>query len=174
MDIISHVLIGRIISFNKNRAAQIWTMIFSYLPDLTQIPFYIVLGYENARPFLFPYNSDWNGMKELHKVLNITLEIPHSLFFAFLIILPIILFFKLPKTAYLVYVLHILIDIPTHNGEWLIKPFYPLNYSINGFTNGWAWPIWAMALSWIVLILIILGLNVFQKKLKNDRPLNKS
>jgi membrane-bound metal-dependent hydrolase YbcI (DUF457 family) len=172
MDIISHVLIGKIISFNKNRLAQIWTMIFSYLPDLTQIPFYIMLGYENARPFLFPYNSDWVDASKNHVILNIMWEASHSLFFALLIVLPIILFFKLPKIAFLGYILHIIIDIPTHKGEWLIKPFYPLNYSINGFTNSWAWPIWIMALSWMVLILIIFSLNIFKKK--NDRPLNKS
>lgn len=176
MDIISHILIGKIISFfdRKTKKASLWAMSFSFLPDLSQIPFYIVLGYENARPFLFPYNSDWSGAKNLHPFLTTLWEIPHSFFFALLVILPIILYFKLPKIAFFAYLLHLAIDIPTHAGEWQIKPFYPLNYVVNGLTDAWAWPILILIVSWSILIFIILLLNIFQKtnKLKNDKFVN--
>lgn len=167
MDIISHILIGKIISFNKNLKTQIWAMFFSFLPDLFQLPAYIYLGYINNRMFFIPKNIDWNHTRNLYPFLHaITWEIPHSIFFAVIIILPIILFFKLPKIALFAYIFHLIIDIPTHSGEWAMKPFYPSNYTFNGFTDVWAWPIWAMALLWIVLIFIILFLN--------DNALNKN
>lgn len=177
MDIISHVLIGRIISFNKNRLAQIWTMFFSYLPDLFQLPAYIYLGYINNRMFLIPKNIDWNHTRDLYPVLHaFTWEIPHSVFFVLLVILPIILYFKLAKITFFAYFTHILIDIPLHEGEWALKPFYPINYSINGFANAWSWPAQTFIFSWIILVFIIIALNIFlkYKNKKNDRPLNKS
>lgn len=172
MDFISHILIGKIISFNKNRATQIWTMVFSFLPDLSQLPYFLILGYQNARPFLLPNISDWSGARQANSILTSLWEIQHSLFFAFFIILPIVLFFKLPKIAFFGYALHIIIDIPTHAGEWAIKPFYPIKYAINGFTDAWAWSAWLLLLSWIILIFIIFFLNFYQRKIKNDKPVN--
>ncbi|MCX6721214.1 MAG: hypothetical protein NT026_01270 [Candidatus Staskawiczbacteria bacterium] len=144
-------------------------MFFSFLPDLGQIPFYIFLGWKNARPFFFPLNSDWNGARALYPFLTALWDIPHSFFFAFLIILPIILFFKLPKISFFAYLLHLIIDIPTHSGEWAVKPFYPINYTFGGATNAWALPIWAMIIFWIIFLLII----IFLKKI-NDRSFNKN
>jgi len=166
MDEISHALIGRIISINpKNSKKDVfWTIFFSVLPDIPFIAFYVFLIYINGR---FPLNSDWINATSLYPNLNIiTNLIPHSLVFAFLIILPIVFLFKLPKLALYAYVIHILIDIPTHTGEWSSKIFYPLsNYGINGLTSAWQWPIKYMFISWLVLILVIIVL-------KNVRPSN--
>lgn len=165
MDIVSHILIGKIVSFfnRKTKKADIFAMLFSFLPDLTQIPFYIYLGFENMRPFLFPYNSDWNGGKIFHPFLTILWEIPHSFFFLFLIILPIVIFLKLPKIAFFAYFFHLLIDILTHSGEWAIKPFYPSSLIIDGFTNGWAWSTSWLFSSWLILSLIVILLSFFSK-----------
>lgn len=159
MDIISHILIGKIISFfdKKNKSAGLWAMFFSSLPDLFQLPAYIYLGYINNRMFLIPKNIDWNHTRNLYPFLHAsTWEIPHSIFFLLLIIFPVILFFKLPKITFLVYFLHVLIDIPTHAGEWAIKPFYPINYTVGGITNAWAWPFSLMLACWIILLTIII------------------
>jgi hypothetical protein len=165
MDIISHALIGNIISFTKkytlkNRA---WIIFFSFATDLTQIPFFIYLGYINSRPFFYPLPSDWNGARTIYPFLTAIYEIPHSLFFVFLIILPIILFFKLPKLAFFAYFFHILIDLPTHTGgEWAMKPFYPFNYNFNGLTDAWTWPFSLMAISWIFLLSIAICFRLIQ------------
>jgi len=166
MDVISHILIGKIISFSdrKNKSAGFFAMLFSFLPDLSQIPFYIYLGLENARPFLFPKNGDWNNARAIHPFLTALWEAPHSFFFAFLIILPVIIFFKIPKIAFFAYLLHLIIDIPTHAGEWAVKPFYPFNFVINGFTNAWSWPALSFFSSWLILSLIIILLSFFFKK----------
>jgi hypothetical protein len=166
MDVISHVLIGRIISFNRNLKTQIWSIFFAFLPDLGQIPFYLVLGWENARPFLFPYNSDWAGASTSHPVLTFFYFLQHSFLFAFLIILPLVLVFRLPKIAFVSYFLHLIIDIFAHTGEWAIRPFYPINYAVSGFADAWAWPWWGIAISWILLLTVIIILN--------DKSFNKS
>lgn len=166
MDIISHALIGKIFSgFKKNPfLSHLWIIFFSFAADLTQIPFFIYLGYLNSRPFFYPALSDWNGARALHPFLNTIYEIPHSFFFAFLIILPLILIFKLPKLAFFSYLFHLIADLPTHTkGEWAMKPFYPFQWEFGGFTNAWAWPILAMALSWIILAIIIFMQKQFSK-----------
>lgn len=164
MDILSHILIGKIISFNRNFKTQCWTMLFSYLPDLTQLPYYLILGHDNFRPFFFPKIADWFLSKNNYVFLTALYQVSHSLLFAVLIILPIVLYFKLPKIAIFAYILHIFIDIPTHTGIWKIQPFYPFSYAINGFTDAWAWPFMSMFYSWIILILIIYALEVWKKK----------
>jgi hypothetical protein len=157
MDIISHILIGKLISLNKNLKTQLWAMFFSFLPDLTQIPFFLYLGYTNARPFFYPQTIDWQGAKALHPFLSAFYEIPHSFLFLILIILPFILYFKLPKITFFAYLLHLLIDIPTHTGgEWAMKPFYPSHYTFNGFTDAWIWPFYIMLISWAILLLVII------------------
>ncbi|MEK7562386.1 MAG: hypothetical protein AAB509_01760 [Patescibacteria group bacterium] len=166
MDIVSHILIGRIISAGKEKKHQFWAMFFSFLPDLFQLPAYVYLGYINNRAFFIPQNIDWNHTRDAYPFLHaFTWEIPHSIFFLLLFILPLVLFFKLPKIAFFAYFLHILIDIPAHTGEWAMKPFYPLNFQISGLTNAWAWPFYAMFILWIIFLLIIF---------LYDRPVNKS
>lgn len=177
MDVISHALIGKIFCYFDKKARglsqQFWVIFFSTMPDLVLIPFYIVLGKNNQRFLWIAQNQDWNGASTAYPFLTSLYNSTHSIFFAFLIILPIVFLLKLPKSAFFVYLFHIIIDIFTHTGEWAIKPFFPLNnFEINGFSDVWAWPIWVMALSWIVLILIIFSLNIFKKR--NDKSLNKS
>jgi membrane-bound metal-dependent hydrolase YbcI (DUF457 family) len=158
MDIISHALIGKIICFfdKKSKNKSFLIIFFSIMPDFALIPFYAVLGKENERFFWIAQNQD----PFLTSFYNAT----HSIFFACLIILPIVLFLKLPKLAFLAYLLHIAIDIFTHAGEWAIKIFYPLNFDINGFSNAWAWPISSMIILWAMLSAIILYLNKTSKE----------
>ncbi len=166
MDSISHILIGKLLASSSkySKKAVLITAFFSFLPDLSSIPMYLYLGYIKMRPFWIPYNSDWNGLRESNPLRSSLWDIPHSLFFAVLIILPIVLYFKLPKIVFFAYLLHIFIDIFTHTGEWAVKPFYPFSYKIEGFTNAWFWPLWAMALSWLILIVLIYIRKLINKK----------
>jgi hypothetical protein len=165
MDTLSHALIGKIISTPENNKRNIfWIVFFSILADLFLIPVYIYLGYINNRFLWIGFNGDWDGLRISHPFLVLLNDIPHSLIFAFLIILPAILLFKLPKLAFFAYLFHILIDIPTHTGEWAIRIFYPLNdYSIKGFTDAWQWPIKYMAICWIVSIVLIIAFRYLKK-----------
>jgi membrane-bound metal-dependent hydrolase YbcI (DUF457 family) len=177
MDIISHALIGRVISTTVSRNSRkpkiAWFIFFSILADIPFIPYYLILGYENRRQFFIPLNSDWIGASISHPFLDLFLrEIFHSFVFTFLVIFPLVWLFKLPKGVFLVYLIHLLIDIPTHSGEWAIKPFYPFsNYSINGFTDAWSWPIKYMITSWIIILMIIIFLEIFLKRKKLENKL---
>jgi hypothetical protein len=168
MDIFSHVLIGRALATPpQNAKKDIWIItIFSYLPDLFQSVLYLYLGIINSRPFFFPLNSDWDGVRELHPFLSALWEVPHSIFFVLLVIAPIVYFFKFPKMALFGYIFHILIDLLTHSGEWATKLFYPFSYKIEGFTNAWSWPIQSMVASWVILLVIIFVLHYFFRRNK--------
>jgi len=191
MDLISHILVGKIISLSFKKKSQIkkkkekkdffaflkkkknsllfWCLFFSIAPDLLQPVFYFFLGCENNRFLFIPQNSDWSGARSRHPFLSVfTIDIPHSFLFAFLIILPLILIFKLPKRSFLAYLFHILADIPTHTGEWAIKVFYPFNFSFNGFTDAWAWSLNYMFSAWLVLIGIIIAFNFLKARFFNN------
>ncbi len=166
MDFVSHILIGRALAvFPKNSRKNIYLItFFSFLPDLPQVATYLYLGFVKARPFLIPLSADWQGFRQFHPIWSVLWEIPHNVFFALLIIIPIILFFKLPKMAFIAYLSHIFVDLFTHAGEWGMKPLYPLPYQVNGFTNAWAWPFWGMFFSWLVLFMIIAALHLLCRR----------
>ena len=164
MDIVSHALIGGVLSssakFSERSAFTI--VLFSILPDLPQVFVYPFLGYIKKRFLWIPRNSDWKGFRALYPRWYLFLDIPHSIFFALLIILPIVLAFNLPKMAFIAYLLHIFVDLPTHTEEWAVKPFFPLKYKFKGFTDAWAWPLSKMATSWVILSLSIIFLKFFR------------
>lgn len=168
MDVLSHALIGKIISFFDKKANfkfnSWWVIFFSIAPDLVLIPFFLILGKEKERFLWIAQNVDWAGATTAHNLLSATYNTTHSLFFLFLIILPIIFYFNLPKSCFFAYLSHIIIDVFTHNGEWAIKIFYPLNYQPNGFTNAWEWSFYSMVICWIILSLIIFLQNKKFKK----------
>ena len=174
MDFISHILIGRMLasSRKKNMRSIYAVTFFSFLPDLTLIPLYIFLGFTNNRLFWIALPSDWDGFRSLHPLLSLLWEIPHSVFFAFLIILPIIFYFKLPKIAFIAYLSHILVDLFTHAGEWAMKPFYPFQYSFNGFTNAWSWSFKNMFITWFILLLIIFITHLILTKISKKEIKN--
>jgi hypothetical protein len=161
-------LIGRAIASSpKNSRMNIfWIIFFSIIPDLPVAITYLYLGILNSRPFGIALDSDWVGFKQIHNIFSSLYNTTHSFLFAIFLITPVIKYFKLPKIALLAYCLHIFSDLFTHSGEWSIKPFYPLQYRVEGFSNVWAWPFWEMAVSWTVLLIIILLLDVYHKHLK--------
>jgi membrane-bound metal-dependent hydrolase YbcI (DUF457 family) len=80
-----------------------------------------------------------------------------------LIIIPLVIWLRLPRLAILAYLSHILLDLPTHTGEWGVKPFYPFPFMVNGFTDAWAWPFSYMAISWVVLITVGWSIHSYRK-----------
>jgi membrane-bound metal-dependent hydrolase YbcI (DUF457 family) len=157
MDIISHGLIGMLIGqtdgeANTNKILQVGFA--ALLPDLFQIPYYLVLGHANHRPYWLPENSDWTGFRGKLPWLDLVWDVPHSIFFLILIILPLTLYFELGILFFLGYLSHILVDIPTHTGEWNVRYLYPMNITFNGYTDAWTWSFNSMLLSWTILIML--------------------
>jgi hypothetical protein len=158
MDIVSHVLIGKLIANVTGVTPRDtnYIMLFSFLPDLTQIPLYLYLGYLKHRPFWIPCNSDWDNMRGQAKMFSMVWEIPHSILFVGFILLPLILILHLPLYLLLIYLAHIIIDLATHEGEWAIKPLYPMQITIHGRSNAWSWPFKKILFSWVVLVALII------------------
>lgn len=169
MDTLSHLLIGRLLAASSTRSRKEKWLIaaFAALPDLTQIPIYLYIGFLHHRPLWIPFNIDWDGFRALHPVWSMLWEVPHSVFFVFLVVLPLVLYFRLPKMAFVAYCSHIVVDLFSHFGEWAVKPLYPFPFMWHGWTNGWAWSVWQMALSWLVLILFIAGAEFLTKRIKS-------
>lgn len=166
MDIVSHALIGKIVSVfgKKRRNSDFWAVLFAIIPDFTLIPFYLMLGYQNNRPLFIAYNQDWVGASSSFPVSTAIYFLFHSFIFAFVVVLPLVIFFKIPKIAFAAYLSHLIVDIPTHAGEWAIRVFYPFSNIVDGFTNAWAWPLSYMAVSWLVLIVMFYLIKFFTKK----------
>jgi len=168
MDIGSHILFGRALATAPKISRRNIFLItfFSYLPDLPQTFTYIYLGFVNSRPYWFPLNSDWEGFRELYPFWIALWEIPHSLLFVFFVVFPVVYFLRLPKMALYAYLIHVIVDVFTHTGEWGSRIFYPFSYQINGFTDAWSWPLSHMAISWTILVVIIITAQyAFRKKM---------
>ncbi|KKQ57223.1 MAG: hypothetical protein US74_C0006G0006 [Parcubacteria group bacterium GW2011_GWA2_38_13] len=165
MDIVSHALIGRAIasSPNNSKMNNFWIIFFSILPDAPAAFTYIYLGIFNSRPFGIALDTDWIGFREFHYFLSAASDAFHSIFLALIVIYFIIKYFKLPVMALLAYCSHIFFDLFSHTGEWSVSPLYPLQYQIDGFSDAWAWPFWAMAVSWVVLLIIIILIEIYHK-----------
>lgn len=160
MDIVSHAIIGRAVVTPKSTRKEASIIVFfAILPDIFQIPTYIFLGYVNNRFLFFPHNDDWIGFRDAYPHWSQLWEIPHSLFFLIAIIWPVMVWLKLPKVVMLAYFLHIFVDIFTHTGEWAVKPFYPLNFTIEGFTDAWAWHFYFYPISWVLLGVVVIILD---------------
>jgi hypothetical protein len=166
MDIVSHLLVGRALAelgnYSPPQVAAI--TLFAALPDVPQAPLYLYVGYKHKRFLDIPKNSDWlrEHFRSRHPFWAALWEVPHSLWFLLFIVTPLVVYFKLPLMAAVAYGSHLAADIFSHKGEWAVKPFYPFKFKAHGYTNGWAWNIFSMAVSWAILLLIIYCLHVLR------------
>lgn len=165
MDIISHLLVGRALAELGNYSpAQITAItLFAVLPDAPQVPLYLYVGYKHKRFLDIPKNSDWlrEHFRNRHPFWSALWEVPHSIFFLILVVTPLVIYFKLPAMAAAAYGSHLFADMFSHKGEWALKPFYPFKNKIHGITNGWAWNLPSMVVSWTILLFIIWLLSLF-------------
>jgi len=162
MDVVSHALVGKLFQVGSRTASckhKLIVIAFAFLPDLPVFLVYLLLGHEKGRAFWIAHNADWIGVRAVHPVWSAMWEIPHSLFFVALVIVPLVFFLRWPKIAIASYLSHILLDLFTHTGEWGVKPLYPLPYMFDGFTDAWTWPLSYLALSWTALLAVILAVH---------------
>lgn len=165
MDGISHLLVGRIIATAQKLSPQQNFMVafFGYLPDLSQLILYPLLVWILPRPYYFPSNEDWIGITDKHTWFTFAYEFPHSLLFVMLFLVPFVWYMGLPKLCIASYISHILLDIPTHTGEWSTKFLLPsYYYYIEGITDAWAWNYSSFVMTWILLS-AILGMILYMK-----------
>lgn len=165
MDIVSHALVGRMFVSGEAGRKDIATVtVAGALPDLFQIPLYLLVGNLYNRPFNLPQNEDWVGIREQHPEWYLWWDVPHSLLFLILIIIPLVYYFKLNKLAIAAYFSHIFLDAFTHTGEYSLKPFFPLDLTIEGFVDAWMWPFHYFFVIWGLLAGAIFILDRYRKK----------
>lgn len=167
MDIVSHAIVGRmLVTPKRNSRKDIFLVVlFAGLPDFFQLPLYLYLGYINHRPFWWPLTSDWIGFRATHPKWILWWDIPHSFFTLLLIIIPLVFILKLNKLIIFAYFSHIFVDLFTHSGEWGVKPFFPIQYMVNGFTDAWAWNPFLYPICWLILCIIV----VIIEKIRTQR-----
>ena len=170
MDIVSHALVGRMmISGREEKKDILLVTLAGALPDLFQIPLYIFVGHLHNRPYNFPLNSDWIGIRADYPTWYLLWDIPHSFFFLFFVIILLVYYFKLSKLIILAYFSHIFLDIFTHTGEWALKPFFPFNFMLQGFTDAWAWDAWSFLVVWVIILIIMVGVEFLREKFRMKR-----
>ncbi|MGA2434793.1 MAG: hypothetical protein ABSG25_05850 [Bryobacteraceae bacterium] len=160
MDFVSHGLIGGFVAtFQRpgHSHSSWWITAFAVLPDLPVLVVYLLLGRSLNRPLWLPRETDWVGMRTAHPIWSAMWEIPHSFFFVLLVVVPVVYLLHLPKLSIVAYLSHLFLDLFTHTGEWAVKPFYPLSWQFDGFTDAWKWPLPSMIVSWLVIIGLILA-----------------
>ncbi|MFN0202395.1 MAG: hypothetical protein ACKVTZ_12790 [Bacteroidia bacterium] len=168
MDILSHYLTGRLLATTQKYTykQRVCISFFGFLPDVSQLLLYPLLVWILPRPYYFPANDDWIGVAEKHPWFTFAYEFPHSIPFMMLFVLPFIWYFQLPKMCLAAYFSHLLLDIPTHTGEWSTKIFCPSQYYyIEGFTDAWAWGLPAFSLCWMLLTTILLLILYYKGEL---------
>ncbi|MBC7863859.1 MAG: hypothetical protein IAF38_12865 [Bacteroidia bacterium] len=171
MDVASHALVGvaiGLIEKNRTKKTILKTSFFSFLPDIFQLPYYLAVGNSKNRSFNWPQPEDWTGFRGTHPFLDTLWNVPHSIFFLLLVIIPIIKLSKQSNFLIIAYLSHILIDIPTHTGEWGVKFLFPFNLTVSGFTDAWAWSLNALIISWAVLFILSFCIYRFYSKTRKQ------
>lgn len=165
MDVISHGLWGGIAFGRKNPKNFLIAFLIGMAPDVFSFGVYMI-----ARLLGFAGLSVSGGHMDqglvpqyVHMLYNFT----HSLFIFFIVFLIVWFFLKKPYWLLGAWLLHILVDIPTHSFNFFPTPFlWPIsNFMVNGIS--WSSPIIFIP-DFIALILVyFLFLHSLYKKKKN-------
>jgi len=153
MDIISHGLWGGIVFGRKNKRDFWWAFALGVMPDLFSFGIFTV-----ATTLGFSTRINWGGhpMDSLvPEYVHLLYNISHSLVTFVVVFGVIYLIRKKPFLPMLAWLLHILMDIPTHTTEFFATPFlWPLStVKVNGFS--WGHPIILIPDLVILIILYI-------------------
>lgn len=173
MDIFAHALwtgaAAKIAQIKKPKLNLVWAVFWGIFPDLLAftLPFIVVFWYLATGQMHwsdFPKPDEQGAMAPAHpiKILGFThnplYSLSHSLIIFAGVFLIVWLVYKRPILELLAWLLHILIDIPTHSYKFYPTPFFwPLsNYHINGVS--WASPIF-MIVNYSALLAVLLFLR---------------
>lgn len=164
MDIMYHAVVGVVIAKAFGDQHQFPSAMMSMLPDIIgTVPYYyykltgtkrvtwrafFVDLYHASTSNTFTKNIDKHVYHSTHSLITYA-------------ILTILLYFMFPQTWHifsLCYLSHILIDIPTHDGELATRFLYPIS-NIHFNSKNWAQHYKSFFGFWIVLLFIVYSLN---------------
>ena len=178
MDIISHALWSGALfkSVNiklKKRKFNFWLAAFwGIFPDMFAfvIPYLILSVIVLSKNGLDFFTSGlFNQTIESYSFISTLYNISHSIIIFAIIFLLIWLIFRKPMWVLFGWLLHILIDIPTHLiGHFATPMFWPIsNFKINGIIY-WREPLF-MIIDILALVIVYWIILRKEKKLKNKR-----
>ncbi|NQV92025.1 hypothetical protein HQ489_06135 [Candidatus Woesearchaeota archaeon] len=145
MDIISHglwpIIIGKIINLNSKLKINLkWVAFWGIFPDLLAFTFLTFWSIFNKRG-LHPADHSASQSSTIFEITSVLYSFSHSLIVIAAIIL--VLWVVKSKFYYVLggWVLHILMDIPTHAKEFYPTPFlWPLSqWTFGGIRWGQLW-----------------------------------
>ena len=159
MDPLSHLFWSLTIfhSFiNHDTLNAVLILFISILPDLPWLHFYIYKFKKNKK-IKFELDKKKEVVEYINKSQPKPFRFSHSLVTWFVFSFILVLFFKNFLFLSLVYLFHIIVDIPTHSKEKGPSIFYP--FSEYRF-SGWEFEEhrWLIVISYILLILVNLAI----------------
>ncbi|KKQ23176.1 hypothetical protein A2999_02945 [Candidatus Wolfebacteria bacterium RIFCSPLOWO2_01_FULL_38_11] len=177
MDVFSHGLWSGIIykAVNKKRKNPlkiklaaffgVFPDVFSFTPLFVWMFFGLISGSFSFSDFPRPENVEPTQRDTLFifRLVNLLYSLSHSLPIFLIIFGLVYLIFKRPIWEIFAWLVHILIDIPTHTYQFYPTPFlWPFSdIKFNGFV--WSAP-WFLILNYSAIILIYFYLYYFNKK----------
>jgi hypothetical protein len=164
MDIMYHAVVGVVIAKSFGSEYELSSAFFSILPDVVgTLPYYYYkltgtknIGWKNHVTNFYHATTSNTFTNAIDKHIYYA---THSLLTAALI--TVLLYFFMPG-AWMVLSLsllsHIVIDIPTHDGELATRFLYPLS-DIHYQANNWTRHLKSFIAFWIVLLFIVYYLS---------------
>ncbi|MBA3733067.1 metal-dependent hydrolase [Patescibacteria group bacterium] len=147
----------------RNRISIYWSAFWGIFPDLFafSIPFALfIAGLQNGVSFKIQFHEH-GGPGEL---ANILYHYSHSLVIFALVFVLVWLYYKRPRLELLGWMLHILIDIPTHSLKFYPTPFlWPISNYHFPYGVPWSEP-WFMLINYSVL-LCVLTLTIYRNRI---------
>lgn len=167
MDIFAHTLWaaagarGLNAKFKKRLFRVGWTAFFGVFPDLFAFGIPLILSIPNM------IKNGVNIFAHSHHDLSPVLyQYSHSIVIWALVFILVWIIFKRPAFFLFGWALHILIDIPSHAGNFYPTPFlFPI--SDYKFLHGISWANkWYMIINYSALLVVFLGMLIYEYKTK--------
>ncbi|MBZ5710719.1 metal-dependent hydrolase [Nannocystis pusilla] len=155
MDIVSHALMGVILSTHfedgLHAGPAVQYALASLAPDFCFVRLGLKLGSERGRPLCIPHHEDWQGCRRRHPTwVAWSWDLPYSLLA--LTVLGALAWWGGVIGLFVAYALHVVVDYFTHQGEWAMRPLFPLStWEVPSISDSWEWPLRRCALAWCFL-----------------------
>lgn len=138
MDILSHGLWGGAPFYNKSKKKFWYAFLFGIMPDLFAfVPNMVIMMFTTS-------NYKFGERPHLSAIPDVVFrlyDVSHSLFVFLAVFLIVFLIRKKPFWPMIAWVIHIVMDIPTHTYEFFPTPFlWPFsNFKVDGISWGQQW-----------------------------------
>jgi hypothetical protein len=186
MDVISHALwaalIAKLANFKEKIKLNAWAAAFwGAMPDVFAfVPLFIYLFYKLGTGTLdtsqFSHPEDFEPPKAdtlfINRLTHFLYEMSHSLMVFFVVFIVVAFIYRKPIWEMAGWLLHIIIDIPTHSFQFYPTPFlWPFSdYKFDGIS--WADP-YFLVLNYLLIFLVYLLLKKTwtpaKSKVKNQK-----